>query len=161
MRPHPRDAVLQTTGRDDGVGVEDERVLALCLHDGLVVGAGKAHILLVLDVGNLRMPLAREGDAVVARQVIDDNHLARHALHGLLDSAQGLLQQVLHAVVDDDDGELHITCDVSHVTCVDRTRQLRWPCGNGRAQGCGNARRTGFPSSGRYSRIQAVASGCR
>ena len=114
MRLHPGNAVLQTSRRDDGVRVQDEGVLAPCLHDGLVVGTGKAHILLVLDIGDLRVALTREGDAVVPRQVIDDNHLAGHALHGLFHRAQGLLQQVLDAVVDDDDGQFHIACGVGH-----------------------------------------------
>ena len=57
------------------------------------------------------MALAREGNAVVPRQVVDDNHLAFNALHGLLHGAQSLFQQILHAVVDDNDGQLHIIHD--------------------------------------------------
>ena len=104
---HPRNALVQALGRDDGIGVEDERVFSPGLHDGLVVGPCEPHIFLILDIAHLGMPLPREGDAVVARQVIDDDDLAGHALHSLFHRAQGLLQQVLHALVDNDDSQIH------------------------------------------------------
>ena len=91
MRLHPGNAFLQTLRGDDGIGVENEGVFAAGLHDGLIVGARKTHVLLVLNISDLGMPFTRKCDAIVTRQVVHDNDLARYTLHSLLHRAQSLL----------------------------------------------------------------------
>ena len=82
---HPLDALLDARAADDGVGVEDEGEEAGGPHDGLIVGPGKAHVVGVLDEGDLRETLPHEVDTVVARVVVHNDDLGIEALGGLLD----------------------------------------------------------------------------
>ena len=83
MRTHPCDALLQALRCDDGVRIENERELPVGLHDGLIIGPCKTHIILILNESDLRMALSRKFNTVVTRQVIDNNYLARHIPNGL------------------------------------------------------------------------------
>ena len=68
------DAVGEGVLGDDGVGIEQEDVLATGLADGLVVGSGKAHVLLVLDVAYTGMKGLKVGDGPVGGVVVNDKY---------------------------------------------------------------------------------------
>ena len=84
MLRHPFEALAQTFGGDDGVRVEDKRVGAFRLHNGLVVGAGKPHILLVLNKGDTGEFWLNVWHGVVGGIVVNHDDFARQSLERFL-----------------------------------------------------------------------------
>ena len=71
MSVHEAEHIGKGVLGDDGVGVEQQDVLAGGEADGLVVGTGKAYVLGVLDEGDLGETLAQVGYRSVGREVVD------------------------------------------------------------------------------------------
>ena len=91
----------------DRVGVQKQHVAPSREADRLIVRLGKARIVCVFDEVYLGEKWAQIVDRPVRRSVVHHPRLHLNALRGLTDGAQTLLEQVLHIVIDDNDGEQH------------------------------------------------------
>ena len=88
---------------DDGVGIENDGKGATCLAYGLVVGFGKAHIVVVFHKPYVGKFGFHERHCFVGGMVVDHPNFALSALERFLGRTDGLLQEMLHAKTDYDD----------------------------------------------------------
>ena len=100
---HPLNALIDTLRGDDGVGIENDGKGATCLAYGLVVGFGKAHVVVVFHKPYVGKFGFHERHRVVGGMVVDHPNFALSALERFLGRTDGLLQEMLHAKTDYDD----------------------------------------------------------
>ena len=105
---HPPQWLLNALGSDDGVGVEDECEVASSHGNGLIIGASKAHVALVLDKQDIGEAWLDEVHGVIGRAVVDNNYLALEATQCLLGGPDGLLKEVLGAIAYYDNRNVQI-----------------------------------------------------
>ena len=87
---------------DDSIGIQQQHIFRICLADGLVVGTGKAHILLVGHEMHLRMLRLQRRHRSVRRVVVHHEDVALDSLKGPFHAHQTLVQQLADVVADND-----------------------------------------------------------
>ena len=75
---------------DNGVGVQEEDILACCLPYGLVVGSCEAYILGVLDVVNFGEELPGVFDGAVGGGVVHDPYFGLDSFAGFCHAIKAL-----------------------------------------------------------------------
>ena len=93
---------------ENRIRVEQQRVAARHDPEGLVVGGGKAPVLVVFDPPDLRELDLQHGHAAVARRVVDDDDLEGDALDRAEDGLEAVAKKRFSVPVDDDDGKIHV-----------------------------------------------------
>ena len=98
---------LQHVLTHDGVGVEQQHILALRLSDGLVVGSREAPVVGILHemhAGKARLQILH---TAVGAGIVHHPHLGLKPCRGPHDTAQALFQVVLDVVANYYDAQFH------------------------------------------------------
>ena len=103
MEVHEADHIGKGMLSDDGVGVEQQHILAGREAYGLVVGTGESYILGILDEGDLGETLAQIGYGAIGGEVVDHEDFDLQSFRGAAHGVEALREVVLDVVVDDDD----------------------------------------------------------
>jgi len=74
----------------------------------LVIGPGKSLVLGIGQESHPRKTWLKIRQAIISGMIINDNDLGLQAADRLLHGVQTKLQKVLHLVIDDDDGQVHV-----------------------------------------------------
>ena len=111
---HEVDALHEGVVLNDSVGVEQEEALARAAGERLVIGAGKANVLLVGDDVHFGEVLAHHLHRPVHRVVVHYPHVkfqiatVGQPAFRAVDRCQALLEEVLDVIVDYDDRKRHL-----------------------------------------------------
>jgi hypothetical protein len=106
VRIHKGDDLTEGVGLHQCVRIQQQHQLARGDAHGLIVRPRKAHIVLVGNERHLRKLGLHHGHRSVHRIVVHHKDLCRYALAGHHHRLQARLEEVLHIVIDDDDGKL-------------------------------------------------------
>ena len=88
----------------NSIGIEYQDIFTFSFPDRLVVGPGKAFVILVFNQADLRELLPDHPDRSIDRVIVNDKDLGCHTVNRFLYRVDALLYEILDVVVDDNDG---------------------------------------------------------
>jgi len=92
---------------NNGVGIQQENILAICNIKPLIIGAGEAPVFPVLNQSDIREGVFDKLNSAIGTVVINDNYFKSLGQRIALERQEALIEVVSHIPANDDNRQFH------------------------------------------------------